>query len=290
MNSATYLNAFCGGLLTGLVYGLMTLGLSVIFGVVRVVNFAHGELMTVGMYIAWLLFDGLGMDPFLAALPIGAVLFALGYALQRWLISPFIHRSEYSQFILMLGVALITSNVLLLAFGPDARPVQPGYAYDSIHLGLVLVDVTKLYAGVFAATAAAGLYLFFRYSPTGRAIRACADNPTGALVVGLNTKHLYALAFGIGSACVGVAGAVMVLLLDVTPQLGSIYTLLSFVIVIVGGLGSMAGALLAGGLVGLTEALAGMAFAPSYKSVFVFAMLVLALLFRPQGLLGRRMA
>jgi len=135
---------------------------------------------------------------------------------------------------------------------------------------------------------AAGLFLFFRFTGTGRAIRACADNNLGAKVVGLNVKKYYALTFGLGSACVGAAGCLMVLLVDVTPLLGPGYTLLAFIIVIVGGLGSMAGALLGGVLIGVSEALAGLFFSPSAKSMFSFALLILVLLFRPQGLLGRR--
>ncbi len=130
--------------------------------------------------------------------------------------------------------------------------------------------------------------LFFRFAPIGKAIRACADNYTGALVVGLDVKRLYALTFGIGAACVGAAGVMMTLIVDVTPMIGPAYTLLAFVIVITGGLGSMAGALLGGLLIGVTEALAGLLFTPSAKSMFAFAILVLVLLFRPQGILGKR--
>jgi branched-chain amino acid transport system permease protein len=134
------------------------------------------------------------------------------------------------------------------------------------------------------------LFAFFRFSLIGKAIRACADNYTGALVVGLNVNRLYALTFGIGAACVGAAGTMMTLITDVTPALGPGYTLLAFVIVITGGLGSMPGALLGGVLIGLTEAMAGLLYTPSAKSMFSFAILVLVLLLRPQGLLGRRMA
>ena len=156
--------------------------------------------------------------------------------------------------------------------------------------GPLIVDATKLYAGAAAIVVAAALFAFFRFSLIGKAIRACADNYTGALVVGLNVNRLYALTFGIGAACVGAAGTMMTLITDVTPALGPGYTLLAFVIVITGGLGSMPGALLGGVLIGLTEAMAGLLFTPSAKSMFSFAILVLVLLLRPQGLLGRRVA
>jgi branched-chain amino acid transport system permease protein len=283
-----YLNVAVSGLLTGLVYGLMALGLSVIFGIVRVVNFAHGEMMTIAMYLAVVLFASLHLDPLLMLVPIAAALFGVGYALQRVLINPFIARPEHSQFLLMVAVALIIVNCLLLIFGPDAHSVQTSYAFDSFAVGPLIVDATKLYAGLAAVLVAAALFAFFRFAPLGKAIRACADNYTGALVVGLDVKRLYALSFGIGAACVGAAGTIIVLIVDVTPSLGPTYTLLAFVIVITGGLGSMPGALLGGILIGLTEAMAGLLFSPSAKSMFAFAILVLVLLFRPQGIMGRR--
>jgi len=281
------LNVAVGGVLTGLVYGLMALGLSVIFGVVRVVNFAHGEMMTIAMYLAIVLFASLGLDPLMMMVPIASVLFALGYALQAGLINHFVNRPEHTQFLLLVGVAIVIVNMLLMVFGPDARNVQTAYSFDSFLLGPLVVDATKAYAGGTAILVALALFLFFRYAPVGVAIRACADNYTGALVVGLDVKRLYALTFGLGAACVGAAGAILVLIIDVTPTLGPAYTLLAFIVVITGGLGSMAGALLGGVLIGLTEALAGLFFTPSAKSMFVFAILVLVLLFRPQGLMGR---
>jgi branched-chain amino acid transport system permease protein len=283
-----YLNVTAAGVLTGLVYGLMALGLSVIFGVVRIVNFAHGEMMSIAMYIAVLLFSTLHLDPLIMLVPIAAVMFAFGYVLQSGLINPFITRPEHSQFLLVVALAIIIVNVLLIVFGPDARTVQTSYAYDSFQLGPILVDASKAYAGLAAIAFAAALFAFFRYSLIGKAIRACADNYTGALVVGLNVNRLYALSFGLGAACVGAAGSMMTLIVDVTPNLGPTYTLLAFVIVITGGLGSMAGALLGGILIGVTEALAGLMFTPSAKSMFAFGILVLVLLFRPQGLLGKR--
>jgi branched-chain amino acid transport system permease protein len=281
------LNVAVSGILTGLVYGLMALGLSVIFGVVRVVNFAHGEMMTIAMYLAVTLFTAFKLDPLVMMVPVAAVLFALGYLMQRSFINPFINRPEHSQFILLVAVAIIMVNVLLLIFGPDARGVQTSYSLDSFKVGPLIVDATKAYAAAAALAVTAALFAFFRFTDLGQAIRACADNYTGALVVGLDVKTLYALTFGLGAACVGAAGSILILIIDVTPQIGPAYTFLAFIIVITGGLGSMPGALLGGMLIGLTEALAGLFFAPSAKSMFAFALLVLVLLFRPQGLLGR---
>ncbi len=281
-------NVVLAGTLTGLVYGLMALGLSVIFGVVRVVNFAHGELMTVAMYAATLLFARFELDPFLAVLPVAVAFFVLGYALQAGLINPFITRPEHSQFMLLVAVGMIVTNGLLMAFGPDARSIQVDYQLESFELGEILIDKARLYAAGLAVLTALALVGVFRFTRTGKAIRACADNHLGALVVGLNVKRLYALTFGLGSACVAIAGCMMILLVDVTPNLGPAYTLLAFVIVIVGGMGSMAGALVGGILIGVSEALAGLLIQPSAKSMFSFGLLILVLLFRPQGILGKK--
>ena len=285
-----YLNVAIGGVLTGLVYGLMALGLSVIFGVVRVVNFAHGEMMSIAMFIAVVLCTGFHLDPLILLVPIAAVLFVFGYVLQRGLINPFITLPEHTQFLLLVALAIIITNTLLIIFGPDARSVQTAYGYESFQIGSMIIDAAKVYAGAAAIIFAAALFAFFQFTLVGKAIRACADNHTGALVVGLDVKRLYALTFGLGAACVGAAGTMMVLLIDATPMLGPSYTLLAFVIVITGGLGSMPGALVGGVLIGTTEALAGLLFTPSIKSMFAFAILVLVLLFRPQGILGKRLA
>jgi branched-chain amino acid transport system permease protein len=285
-----YLNVAVSGLLTGLVYGLMALGLSVIFGVIRVVNFAHGEMMTIAMYLAITLFAAFKLDPLVMLVPIAGVLFVLGYALQAGIINPFINRPEHSQFMLLVAIGLIIVNVLLMVYGPDARNVQTSYGFDSFQVGTLIVDATKVYAGGGTFLVAAVLFAFFRFAPLGKAIRACADNYTGALVVGLDVKRLYALTFGLGAACVGAAGCMLILLFDVTPAAGPAYTLLAFIIVITGGLGSMPGALLGGVLIGFTEAMAGLFFTPSAKSMFSFGLLVLVLLFRPQGILGKRLS
>ncbi|HXE22449.1 MAG TPA: branched-chain amino acid ABC transporter permease [Rhodoferax sp.] len=288
MSASLVVNVLVSGVLTGLVYGLMALGLSVIFGVVRVVNFAHGEMMAVAMYAAVWLFTSAHVDPIVAIVPVAIAFFVLGYALQASLINPMITRPEHSQFILLVAIATIISNLLLMEFGPNALSVQTSYQLDSYEIGPLLFDKARVFAGIAAVVCSAMLFAFFRFARTGKAIRACADNYLGARVVGLQVKRLYALTFGLGAACVAAAGCMMVLLVDVTPVVGPSYTLLAFVIVIVGGLGSMGGALLGGVLIGVSEALAGLLFDPAMKSMFSFALLILVLLFRPQGLLGRK--
>jgi branched-chain amino acid transport system permease protein len=283
-----YLTFVIDGVLTGAVYGLMALGLSVIFGVVRIVNFAHGEMMVLGMYATIMLNEYWGLDP-LVCLPINAlILFALGFALQRGVINRYIFRPEHEQFILMLGIATMLTSSMLIVFGPDARNVQPAYALESFEIGSLILDKVRVFAAGGAVVSVTLLWAFFRFTRTGKAIRACADNQIGAQVVGLDVSRLYAVTFGLGAACVGAAGTLMLLLVDVQPYLSSDYTLLSFVIVILGGLGSLPGALLGGLLVGVSEALSAYLITPSMKSMFSFGLLILVLLVRPQGLLGRR--
>jgi branched-chain amino acid transport system permease protein len=285
-----YINLVVSGLLSGAVYGLMALGLSVIFGVIRIVNFAHGEMMVIGMFAAYTLNQWVGLEP-LHALPIVvALLFAFGYLLQRGLVNRFITRPEHMQFLLLLAVAIVLTNSSLMVYGPDARNVPLSYAFDSYEVAGVLFDKVRIIAAGAALGGVAALWAFFRFAPLGKAIRACADNYVGARVVGLNVERLYAVTFGLGAACVGAAGCLMLMLVDVQPYLAHDYTLLGFIIVILGGLGSLSGALLGGLLVGLSEALSGFAFAPSMKSMFSFALLILVLVVKPQGLLGRRAA
>lgn len=281
-------NIVVSGVLTGLVYGLMALGLSVIYGVIRIVNFAHGEIMTMAMYATVLLFAAWQVDPLWMLAPVVVVFFAFGYGLQRVMINPFIDRPEHAQFILLLALGMVLVNGLLIAFGPDAQTVQVSYALDSYEWGWLLVDKVRVICAVVALAVCALLFAIFRYTRFGKAIRACADNLLGAQIVGLNVPHLYALTFGLGCACVAAAGVLMSMLVDVTPISGPGYTLLAFIIVIIGGLGSMVGALAGGVLIGVSEAVAGLIITPSAKSMLSFALLIAVLAFRPQGLFGHK--
>jgi branched-chain amino acid transport system permease protein len=295
-----YLNVILAGLLTGLVYGLSALGLSVIFGVVRVVNFAHGELMMVGMFLALLVFQVTGLQPLVAMPIVAAVLFGIGYALQATLVNRLLRRPDYMQFLMLVGVATMIVAGSLMLFGPDARNVPLPYSLDTFILfppgempadydGIVVsVDKARVYAAFAALAIGLALFLFFRFTLLGKAIRACGDSLDGALVVGLNVGRIFPLTFGLGAAIAGAAGCIILMLLDVHPYLAEQFTLLGFIIVIIGGLGSMPGALLGGILLGVSEALAGVMLQPSMKQMFSFALLILVLLLRPQGLLGKR--
>ena len=287
MDFWTLANAVASGLLIGLVYGLSALGLSVIFGVIRIVNFAHGEIMVMGMFFALLMFRWLGLDPLLSVPLAAALMFGFGYVLQLVVVSRVSHLPEHMQFLLLAAIAIMIVSALLLVFGPDAQGVEVDYAWNSFALGELIIDYPKMFAAIAAVIVASLLLAFFKYTATGKAIRACADNRMGAQVVGLNVSRLYALTFGIGAACLGAAGAIILLLFEVHPYLAPGYTLLAFVIVIIGGLGSLFGALVGGILIGVSEALAAVLFQPSMKTAFSFGLLILILLLRPQGLLGK---
>jgi branched-chain amino acid transport system permease protein len=243
--------------------------------------------MVLGMFLTLVMFRRLGIDPLVALPFVCVVLFCFGYLLQDWVIRRVAHIADHFQFLLMAAVAVVLIAVPLMIFGPDAQGVNVPYAYDSFQIGPLIIDKVRLYAGVVALVGSAAMFAFFKFTDTGKAIRACGDNYTGALVVGLNVRHLFALTFAIGCACLGAAGAILILIVDVHPYLGPPYTLLAFIIVIVGGMGSLPGALLGGVLIGMSEAMAGILLQPSLKTAFSFGLLILVLLFRPQGLLGK---
>jgi branched-chain amino acid transport system permease protein len=281
-----YLQAIVNGVLTGGVYSLMAVGLSLIFGVMRVINFAHGDMMVWGMYLTFWLFTGIGLDPYLSIVATGAAVFLLGAAIQRGLVSRILHAPHEMQILLMLGVALVLENVALMVWGPDPRRVSPSYALSTFWLGPIVFDVPRLVTFAVALVLALLLYLFLKRTDLGRTIRAAADNRIGALLVGADTQKVFTLAFGIGAACVGAAGSLMTPFLPFVPSTGLFFTVTSFNIVIIGGMGSLLGAFVGGLLVGVSESLGALLLVPSLKEIVTFVLLVLILLFRPQGLLG----
>jgi branched-chain amino acid transport system permease protein len=285
--TALYLNVVAGGLLIGTVYALIALGLTIIFGVMRVVNFAHGEMVVIGMYIGYGLWSLTALPPWMLS-PVAAVaLFALGYALQRTLVNAFIDRPQHAQFILFIALALIITGLHLVLFGPDSRPIQMIESMQSYSIGPLRLDVVRTQAALMALLLIGALMLFLRWSTLGCSIRAAADL-TGAQVIGIRVRHVYAVTAGIGMACAGAAGTLIAPIFDTQPFLATDFTLIAFIIVIVGGLGSVWGALLGGILIGLSEALAALLISPALKTTFSYALLVVVLLWRPYGLFGER--
>jgi len=275
------------GLLFGGVYSLMAVGLTLIFGVMRVINFAHGDMMIWGMYLAWLLATRLGVDPYLGFTVCAAALFALGLLVQQTLVGRILNAPHEMQILLMLGVALVLENVALATFGPDPQRVRSPLSQATIWLGPVFVDVARLVTFAVAVLLTAALALFLARTDLGRTMRAAADNGYGALVVGIDVRRVYAVAFGIGAACVGAAGALVAPILPFQPSGGLTASVSSFNIVIIGGMGSLAGAFVGGLLVAVAESLGAVFFSPSLKELVSFSLMILILLVRPAGLFGK---
>ena len=282
------LQGVVSGLLFGGVYSLMAVGLTLIFGVMRVVNFAHGDMMVWGMYVAYMLATRAGVDPYVGFVVCAGALFALGFLVQRGLVDRIISAPHEMQILMMLGVALVLENVALIAFGPEPTRVRSPLAAAAVWLGPIFVDVARLVTFVVAVALTLSLWVFLFKTDLGRTIRAAADNTYGALVIGTDVRHVYAVAFGVGAACAGAAGALVSPILPFQPPTGLSLSVASFNIVIIGGMGSLLGAFVGGLLVSLAESLGAVFLKPSLKELFSFSLLIVILLLRPAGLFGRR--
>ena len=288
MDPTLIAQSLVSGVLFGGVYSLMAVGLTLIFGVMRVVNFAHGDMMVWGMYIAWLLASRLGVDPMIGFVVCAAALFVLGVLVQRTLVDRIQDAPHEMQILLLLGVGLVLENSALVAFGPDPQRIPSSLVRATLWIGPVFVDMARLVAFAVALALTCALWVFLRRTDLGRTMRATADNPYGARVVGTDVRRVYAAAFGIGAACVGAAGALVSPILPFSPSLGLSASVTSFNIVIIGGMGSLPGAFAGGLLVSVAESLGAVFLAPSMKELVSFGILIVILLFRPMGLFGRK--
>ncbi len=275
------------GFLFGGVYSLMAVGLTLIFGVMRVVNFAHGDMMVWGMYLAWLLSARAGIDPYVGFLACAAALFLFGLLIQRGLVERIVDAPHEMQILLMLGVALVLENVALVAFGPDPARVRSPLSQATVWIGPIFIDVARLVTFGLAMALTAALWLFLARTDLGRSMRAAADNPYGARVIGTDVRKVYAAAFGVGAACVGAAGALVSPILPFQPTSGLGLSVTSFNIVIIGGMGSLPGAFVGGILVSVAESMGAVFLSPSMKELVSFGLLIAILLFRPAGLFGK---
>jgi branched-chain amino acid transport system permease protein len=277
------------GLLAGGVYVAVGVGFGLVWGVLNIVNLAHGALVMIGGYLTWKLFSSAGLDPFLSLPLDAALLFAIGYLLQRGVINRVIRAPLLFTFLLTFGVNLIVINLLLLLFKSDFRSVTPPYSGAGLELGSVVIPYTRLGALLVALLLAALLAFVLNRTRTGLAIQAVGADRDAAQLVGIDLRHTYALTFALGAACAGVAGGLITLIQAITPTAGEPYTLQAFVVVILGGLGRVSATVAGGLLFGLVEV-----FAQSipgsgsvYANAIAFGLLVLVLVLRPQGLMGR---
>lgn len=285
------LQAVVTGLMLGGVYGLVAMGLTLVFGVLEIINFAHGALMTVGMYVAFTIVTNASLDPYLTLVVTVPALFVLGAAVQRIVINPAMGQPLENQLLLTLGLAILIENVLLLQFTATPRTISLPYASAlgfPIRLAGAVVQLPRLIAFIGAIVMAAILFVFLNRTKTGTAIRAVGQNSRGASLVGINVRRIYVLTFGFGTAAVGAAGALALPFLPLEPTTGGQFNILAFVIVVLGSLGNIAGALVGGIIIGLTQQLGGLVFPGQSNLLPVFIIFVLTLFLRPEGLFGGR--
>ena len=274
------------GVLLGGVYALVALGLTLIFGVMRVINVAHGTLLMVGAYVTFTAANGLGMNPLASLLVSAPLLFLLGVLVQRFVVERVVGAPELQGLLVTFGVSIILINLALRIFKPDIRAVT--YLSGSLTLGGVAFSIPRLIAFAVAVAVTAAAMLFLKRSRLGKAIRATAQNQTVAVVCGVDVKRIRLFAFGLGAALAGVGGSLISLMYAIYPEMGSLYTPKAFCVVVLGGLGSYLGALLGGVILGLAESFTGLYVGTQAAEAVAYLLLVAVLLVRPQGLLGER--
>ena len=280
------ITAILNGLLTGAVYALVALGLTLIYGVLHIINFAHGALLSMALFAAFFAFRLLGLDPYLAALVLAPALFAFGYALQRFIIGPASHGDDRNMLLVTLGLSVVIENMLLYGFRADTRTIEVRYAFQTIDLGFTFLPIPRVIGfGVVFAVALA-LWVLMSWTDIGKAIRAVAKEKLGAQLAGIDVPHVYAMTFGLGTACVAIAACLLIPTYYVNPTVGEAFVLIAFTIVVLGGMGSVPGALIGGLLIGVVESLSGLFLGESLGQIGIFLIFIAVLLVRPTGLFG----
>ncbi|MBW1700051.1 MAG: branched-chain amino acid ABC transporter permease [Deltaproteobacteria bacterium] len=280
------LQSFASGLLVGSVYALIAVGLTLIWGIMELVNFAHGSYLMVSMYICYLCYVLLGFDPLLS-MPIAAgVLFFLGILTYRVIISRIMNAPMLFQIFTTFGLQFIINYTVFLIAKPTFRTIQVSYFDGVLNIKGIILDKAMLVAAVVSILGFLFLYLFLHITKTGKGIRATTDNPRAALALGVDIEKMYAYTWGVSLALVGIAGAVLCRIIYTHPTVGDTFSLFAFVAVAFGGFGSIYGALIGGLVIGVVETIAGVYAIPWFKLPAVFAVFIVTLIFRPQGLLG----
>jgi branched-chain amino acid transport system permease protein len=288
ISSTILIPAVLNGLMMGAVYALVALGLTLIYGVLHIINFAHGALLTAAMFGAYFAHSLLGLDPYAAAVVLTPLFFGLGYALQRFVIGPASHGEERNVLLVTLGLAVVIENGLLYAFRADTRTVNLDYAFNVVDLGFAFIPVPRIIAFVVVLILALILWAVLSLTDTGKAIRAVAKEKLGAELTGIDVAHIYAVTFGLGTACLAIAACLLIPTYYVNPHAGNAFVLIAFTIVVLGGMGSVAGALLGGLFIGVVESLSGLYLGESLGQIGIFVIFILVLLLRPSGLFGER--
>ena len=287
-DSAIIIPSVLNGLTTGGLYALVALGLTLIYGVLHIINFAHGALLMLGLYAVYFLNVQFGIDPYVALLIVPPAMFALGYALQRGIIGRASHGRDENILLVTLGLSIIIENLSLYFFRSDTRTVDTPYSFDVVEIFGAFLPYPKVVAFIGALVTAALLWLLMSRTDLGRAIRALAKERKGAQLVGINADHVFAMSFGLGVACLGVAACLLLPSYYVNPQVGGGFVLIAFTIVVLGGMGSFVGALIGGLIIGVVEALGGLFLGESLGQIGIFLIFILVLIFRPNGLFGAK--
>lgn len=282
------LEAALNGLMTGAVYALIALGLTLIYGVLHIINFAHGALLTCAMFGVWIAWAWAGVDPYLVILPLAPLMFALGYGLQRFVIGPASHGDDGNILLVTLGLSIVLENVLLALFQSDTRTLDTDYSFQVVALGPLLLSYPRVIGLAVAVVVTGLLWLVLNRTDTGKAIRAVAREKLGANLVGIDVPHVYAVTFGLGCACLAVAAGLLMPTFYVNPRVGGAFVLVAFTVVVLGGMGSIPGALLGGLFIGVVESLCGLFLGDSLGQIGIFLIFIAVLLVRPTGLFGAR--
>ncbi|QCI67708.1 branched-chain amino acid ABC transporter permease [Phreatobacter stygius] len=282
------LEAVLNGLLTGSVYALVALGLTLVYGVLHIINFAHGALLTLAMFAVLMVHLGLGLDPYLAIPVLTPLFFGLGYGLQRLVIGPASRNDDGSILLVTLGLSIILENALLAVFRSDTRALTLDYSFQVVDLGFALLSLPRVIGFGVAILVAVVLWAVLSLTDTGKAIRAVAKEKLGAALVGIDVRHIYAVTFGLGTACIAIAACLLMPSFYVNPRVGNAFVLVAFTVVVLGGMGSIPGALIGGLAIGAVESLCGLYLGESLGQIGIFVIFILVLLFRPTGLFGAK--
>lgn len=283
------LQAIVNGILLGGFYALMGMGQNIIFGVMKIVNFCHGEMLMVGMYLTYMLYTYVGIDPYLALPLVALIMFLLGAGIQHTLITPSLKTKSFTNLLfLTVGLGLLLSNGALVLFGSDYKSIRTSYSQTNIMLGPVSVALPKLISFLVLIVVTIALFSFLKYSTTGKQIRAVSQNPVGAEVCGINVKRIYLLTYGLGIALAGIAGCLLTQFYSIYPTAGASFGFRALIVVVVGGLGSIPGAFFAGILLGLLEQMSALFISPSYSDMIVFITFIVILVVRQLLIMRRR--
>ncbi len=284
--SVIILQMLISGLLMGGIYALVSIGLTLIFGVMSVVNFAHGEFLMLSMYLTYWLFHYFRLDPYLSILFVAPALFLVGILTHKLIMRHLVDKEHHTHIFATVGLSIAMANGALFLWKADYRMVKTAYTSKVLFLGDVVVSWPKLISFIMAIAITGGLFWFLKKTDTGRAIRATSQDHHGAKLMGVNIRRIYTLTLGIGSACVGVAGALLMPIYYAFPSVGVHFVLIAFVCVVLGGMGNIAGAFFGGLVIGLVEGFSGFFIAPELKEVVYFIIFILVLVIKPSGLFG----